>query len=191
MTYKEKLSKEYALSIEQIERLLDEMTSINFRKGEFVVSEGERNNHLYILKSGVWRNFRLNEGEEMTLWFASLGEFVFPVWGYAYDEPSKTTIEVEADSEAYMISKKRINELCSESLEMANLFRTVFEHHAFWMENFLLFFADHVSAQQRYLAIMQKSPEILQSVSLKKLASYLFVTPQSLSRIRAGLRKKR
>lgn len=191
MTYKEKLSKEYALSIEQIERLLDEMTSINFRKGEFVVSEGERNNHLYILKSGVWRNFRLNEGEEMTLWFASLGEFVFPVWGYAYDEPSKTTIEVEADSEAFMISKKRINELCSESLEMANLFRTVFEHHAFWMENFLLFFADHVSAQQRYLAIMQKSPEILQSVSLKKLASYLFVTPQSLSRIRAGLRKKR
>ena len=186
----DKLSKEYALSVEQIELLLAEMQPVAFRKGEFVVREGERNSHLYILKSGVWRNFSINDGEEMTLWFASMGEFVFPVWGYAYNQPSKTTIEVESDSEAYAISKQRIDELCATSLTMANLIRTVFEHHAFWMENFLLFFADNVSAQQRYLAIMQKNPEILQHVSLKKLASYLFVTPQSLSRIRAMLRNK-
>lgn len=190
MSLIDKLSKEYALSVEQIELLLAEMQPVTFRKGEFVVREGERNTHLYILKSGVWRNFRMNDGEEMTLWFASQGEFVFPVWGYAYDQPSKTTIEVEWDSEAFAISKQRIDELCATSLIMANLVRTVFEHHAFWMENFLLFFADNVSAQQRYLAIMQKNPEILQQVSLKKLASYLYVTPQSLSRIRATLRKK-
>lgn len=190
MSLIDKLSKEYALSVEQIELLLAEMQPVTFRKGEFVVREGERNTHLYILKSGVWRNFRMNDGEEMTLWFASQGEFVFPVWGYAYDQPSKTTIEVEWDSEAFAISKQRIDELCATSLIMANLVRTVFEHHAFWMENFLLFFADNVSAQQRYLAIMQKNPEILQQVSLKKLASYLYVTPQSLSRIRAMLRKK-
>ena len=158
----DKQSKEYALTVEQIEVLLDERQAVTFRKGEFVVREGERNTHLYILKSGVWRNFRMNDGEEMTLWFASQGEFVFPVWGYAYDQPSKTTIEVEWDSEAFAISKQRIDELCATSLIMANLVRTVFEHHAFWMENFLLFFADNVSAQQRYLAIMQQNPEILQ-----------------------------
>ena len=189
-TYKDKLNREYALTAVQLENLIAEMQPVHFDKGTFVVCEGERNDHLYILKSGVWRNFRMNDGEEMTLWFASEGEFVFPVWGYAYNEPSKTTIEVEADSEGFAISKKRINELCATSLDMANLFRTVFEHHAFWMENFLLFFADNVSAEQRYLAIMQKSPELLQQVSLKKLASYLYVTPQSLSRIRAGLRKR-
>lgn len=186
----DKIAKEYALSPTQIELLLAEMKLVSFRKGDFVVQEGERNDSFYLLKSGVWRSFRMNDGEQMTLWFASMGEFVFPIWGYAYGEPSKTTIEVEADCEALMVSKKRINELCSTSLEMANIIRTVFEHHAFWAENFLLFFADHVSAQQRYLAIMQKNPEILQLVSLKKLASYLFVTPQSLSRIRASLKKK-
>ena len=170
----EKLRKEYALSAEQIDLLLAEMQPIAFAKGEYVVREGERNTKLDKMKSGVWRNFRMNDGEEMTLWFASMGEFVFPVWGYANDQPSKTTIEVESDSEAFAISKKRIDELCATSVTMANLIRTVFEHHAFWMENFLLFFADNVSAQQRYLAIMQKNPEILQQVSLKKLASYLY-----------------
>ena len=74
---------------------------------------------------------------------------------------------------------------------MENLIRTIFENHALWAENFLIFFADHVSAQQRYQAIMQKSPELLQQVSLKKLASYLYVTPQSLSRIRAGMKKSK
>ena len=74
----DKLSKEYALTVEQIELLLGEMQPVSFRKGDFVVCEGERNTHLYILKSGVWRNFRMNDGEEMTLWFASYGEFVFP-----------------------------------------------------------------------------------------------------------------
>lgn len=187
---RDKIEKEYALSSNQLDLLLAEMEPVVFKKGDFVVQEGERNENLYIMKSGVWRSFRMNDGEQMTLWFASMGEFVFPIWGYAYGEVSKTTIEVEWDSEALSISKKRIDELCSSSLEMANIIRTVFEHHALWMENFLLFFADHVSAQQRYLAIMQKNPEILQLVSLKKLASYLYVTPQSLSRIRASLRKK-
>lgn len=190
ISYKEKLCKEYALTLKQLELLLSVMEYRCFKKGEFVVREGERNSNLYILSEGVWRNFRMNEGEEMSLWFASMGEFVFPIWGYAYDAPSKTSIEVEADSNVYFISKQRIDELCSTSLDMANIFRTIFEHHAYWMENFLLFFADNVSAQQRYLAIMQRNPELLQQVSLKKLASYLYVTPQSLSRIRAQLKKK-
>ena len=188
-SFKEKLCKEYALTLEQADLLLSEMDLVEFKKGDYVVREGERNTNFYILKSGVWRSFRMNDGEEMTLWFASEGDCVFAIWGYTNDGISQTTIEIEAESSALVVSKNRIDELCHKSIEMANLIRTIFENHALWAENFLIFFADHVSAQQRYQAIMQKSPELLQQVSLKKLASYLYVTPQSLSRIRAGDRK--
>ena len=167
------------------------MDLVEFKKGDYVVREGERNTNFYILKSGVWRSFRMNDGEEMTLWFASEGDCVFAIWGYTNDGISQTTIEIEAESSALVVSKNRIDELCHKSIEMANLIRTIFENHALWAENFLIFFADHVSAQQRYQAIMQKSPELLQQVSLKKLASYLYVTPQSLSRIRAGMKKSK
>ncbi len=44
--------------------------------------------------------------------------------------------------------------------------------------------------KERYLTLMEENPELLQDVPLKYLASYLYITPQSLSRIRAGLRKK-
>ena len=46
------------------------------------------------------------------------------------------------------------------------------------------------TAKERYLTLMEENPELLQDVPLKYLASYLYITPQSLSRIRAGLRKK-
>lgn len=45
-------------------------------------------------------------------------------------------------------------------------------------------------AKERYLTLMEENPELLQDVPLKYLASYLYITPQSLSRIRAGLREK-
>ena len=47
------------------------------------------------------------------------------------------------------------------------------------------------TAKERDLTLMEENPELLQDVPLKYLASYLYITPQSLSRIRAGLREKR
>ncbi len=46
-------------------------------------------------------------------------------------------------------------------------------------------------AEERYRALMAESPELLQVVPLKHIASYLWITPQSLSRIRAKLGKKK
>ncbi len=188
--YKEKLCQEYALSPQQAEELLSKMEVIHFKKGDFVVREGERNTNLYIIKSGLWRCFRMNDGEEVTLWFAAEGECVFPIWGYTNAGASKTFIEAENESLAYYLPKKSVDELCANSLTMANTIRTIFENHALWVENFLLFFADHNNAAQRYQALIERFPDLLQQVPLKKMASYLFITPQSLSRIRAKLKRK-
>ena len=89
----------------------------------------------------------------------------------------------------YFISKSEIDKLCAESLELSNLLRKMFESHALIIENELMIFADYADSSDRYLAIMKREPELLQRISLKKLASYLLITPQSLSRIRAGLKK--
>lgn len=44
-------------------------------------------------------------------------------------------------------------------------------------------------ARERYLALLEDNPELLRHVPLKYIASYLYITPQSLSRIRAELAK--
>ena len=165
------------------------MSSVSYSKGEFIVREGERNQNLYIIKSGVVRSFKNYDGEEVALWFASSGEIIIQVWGYCKGSVSQENFECETDCQMYVISKEKINSLCKESIKFANMIRTIFENHSMIMEEFLIFFADNKSAEERYLAMIKRHPDIYSQVPLKKLASFLYVTPQSLSRIRAGLKK--
>ena len=58
-------------------------------------------------------------------------------------------------------------------------------------EDDLLIDLSSPKAENRYLAFIKKMPELFNSVPLKEIAGYIGVTPQSLSRIRAGLNKNK
>ena len=73
---------------------------------------------------------------------------------------------------------------------MANFGRKIFEQEIMNVDRYALVFGTP-RAKERYLTLMEKNPELLQDVPLKYLASYLYITPQSLSRIRAGLKKRK
>lgn len=142
------------------------------------------------VRRGIVRSFIYRDGEPQTVWFAAEGEFVMQIWGYVRCGASRENIEAVTDCELLAISKVEIDRLCNESLEFSNIVRRLFEGHAAMMEDFTLFFMLNASAEERYLALMRKAPDIMQQVSLKTLASYIAVTPQSLSRIRARLRNR-
>ena len=59
-----KISSIYSISNDEIELLVSYMSSVSYSKGEFIVREGERNQNLYIIKSGVVRSFKNYDGEE-------------------------------------------------------------------------------------------------------------------------------
>lgn len=75
-------------------------------------------------------------------------------------------------------------------IEMANFGRKIFEREILSVDASTLAYGTPPTAKERYLTLMEENPELLQDVPLKYLASYLYITPQSLSRIRAGLREK-
>ena len=95
------------------------------------------------------------------------------------------------DSTAYCISKTKLEALFAHSIEMANFGRKIFEREILSVDASTLAYGTPPTAKERYLTLMEENPELLQDVPLKYLASYLYITPQSLSRIRAGLREKR
>ncbi|MEG0994199.1 MAG: Crp/Fnr family transcriptional regulator [Bacteroidales bacterium] len=190
-SFVEKISNNYGVPVATVELLLAQMEELSFRKGEFVVHAGQRNTLFYIVKSGVWRAFRMKEGTEYSVWFGTEGMAVFIIWSYVNNHVSELTIEVEADSAVYAISRQRLEEMCLSSSAIANMVRKIFEQHALEVENSILLFIDNANATQRYLKVLKAQPELFQHVSLKKIASYLLITPQSLSRIRAGLKNKK
>lgn len=171
--------------------LLSHMTEVSFPKGELVIKEGERNSNLYLLKKGIWRAYYLTDGTENSLWFAGPGEIAFSSWGYVDEVSSQINVESVNDSVAYCISKAELEALFSHSIEMANFGRKIFEREILSVDYSTLAYSTPPTAKERYLTLMEENPELLQDVPLKYLASYLYITPQSLSRIRAGLRKNK
>ena len=187
-TFIQKFCEKYNLPLNPSIRLLDRMEKSTFRKGDCLVREGERNSNFYIIGKGIWRGHYLYDGVDVSVWFASPGEAVFSTWGYVENMPSLVTIEAVCDSEIYGISKSELEEFFSSSLELANLGRHLFEKQFLGIEDWIIR-GGRPRAEERYLTLLEETPDLLQCVPLKYLASYLWITPQSLSRIRAKIRK--
>ena len=80
-----------------------------------------------------------------------------------------------------------LTKLFDSSLGLANLGRRLMEQQLLTTENWLLS-NDSPRAKERYLTLIRETPELLQHVPQKHIASYLWITPQSLSRIRAKIK---
>lgn len=185
-----KFCKKYKLTEKCLSELLVNMTEVSFAKGQLIIKKGERNSNFYLVKKGIWRAYYLTDGSESSLWFVGPGEVAYSSWGYVDGESSQINVESVNDSMAYCISKTELEELFSRSIEMANFGRKIFEREILSVDNVSIAYGTPPNAKERYLTLMEENPELLQDVPLKYLASYLYITPQSLSRIRAGLRKK-
>lgn len=182
----QKFCEKYSLPIALSLQLLDNMEKFTFHKGDFLVQEGGRNSNFYIVSKGIWRGHYLNDGVDVSVWFASEGEAIFSSWGYVENTVSLVSIEAMCDSELYGISKAKLEVLYAGSVELANFGRRLFEQQFLGLESWMIT-GGSPRAKERYLTLLEENPELLQYVPLKHIASYLWITPQSLSRIRAEL----
>ena len=134
----EKFCRRYNLSETDVKALTEQMQEVRFRKKEAIVIEGERNSNLYLIKEGIWRGHYLKDGTDTTIWFASVGEIAFSIWGYADNSISQISIEACNDSIAYSIPRHLLTKLFDSSLGLANLGRRLMEQQLLTTENWLL-----------------------------------------------------
>ncbi|CCZ10590.1 MULTISPECIES: Crp/Fnr family transcriptional regulator [Culturomica] len=182
----EKIAEHFAVSGQEIRLLLKDAEKISFTPKDIVVHEREINSNLYFITQGVWRAYTFKDGVEVTLWFVSEGEMALSVWGYTSNLPSHLTLEVVTDSEAYCLSRSKLEQLFQSSISLANLGRKILENFMLeievaWLDSY------NRTALERYVTLLEKQPEIIRAVPLKYIASYLGITAQSLSRIRNRL----
>lgn len=185
--WKERLKAKHSLTDEDLCALQSIGKTKKFCAGTCIVRAGEVDDNIFIIKSGIWREYCFNDGEEATIWFSVAGEITFSVWGYVHQKPSRLFFESITDSEAICVSRKQLSRLFETSLRFANLGRSIVE------EFILLYERWHIqmwrqNAFDRYLNLLEEYPEEIGAIPLKYIASYLGITVQSLSRIRASLK---
>lgn len=172
------------LSDESVRLLMEEMEEVCLAKGDFSIREGSRDPFVWFVKTGLARAFVEREGKDISLWFASDGEMV----NFVYRDVAAYNVEMVEETTLYKMPKSKLDDLCSHSLELANWGLKLLDYYLREYENY--FINDSwMEAREQYESLFKSRPDLIEKLPLKHIASYLQITPQSLSRIRASVKK--
>ena len=157
---------------------------MTFAKNALLLTEGKRCRHLYFLEGGALRGYYNLEGKEVTHWFAFAQDFVTSFHSFITEKPAVENIQLLEESRLWAISKESLNGLMSRYHEIERLVRIAYENYYIRLEERFVN-AQFKTATERYQELLLQSPHILEKVPLGFIASYLGISPETLSRIRS------
>lgn len=147
-----------------------------------------RNRCSGLVEEGAFRYVHATEaGERHVVGYAFAGEFVGDYISMRNDAPAWVSIEAMCDSRVLTLTGERLEKFYRTDAAHERLGRTVAEHMLAEIYERLL--QSYVSTpQERYESLLARCPGLLELVSLRELASFLGVRPETLSRIRRRVR---
>lgn len=161
------------------------LTREEYQKGYLLHREQTVCHYLYLITSGAVRSYYHKDGKDITAHFAIDLSVVSAVDSFATGRPSRYNIEVLEDTIAYAMSRHELETFLQQHPR--------YEHTArLFAEQLYRGLVDRVedlvfcSARERYEKLVQQNPTIAQRVNLGHIASYLGITQETLSRVRAG-----
>ncbi len=178
------------LSSEEINLALDSFVQEIYQPGEEFQSMGKTANRFGFVEKGILRIFYCPKDEqEVTRYFVREGQYAVDLESYYSDQPGENTFQAVVYTEIYSINRtawNRLSEqipklyLLSKSLTEATLLNKIKDND----------FLQYGTGKEKYLEFLKRYPDLALQVPLQHIASYLQVTPQSLSRIRRELAGK-
>ena len=154
------------------------------KKNEYFLVEGYLCNHIAFVKSGMLRKSNINEkGVETICCFLEPSQFVTSFSSFISPNLANENIQSISDTELYVISKQDLELLNNTIPSIQEFIRKVAEQLVCIMENRINHLINN-TAEERYHLFLKNSPELLNTISLQQLASFLGITPQHLSRIK-------
>jgi len=159
-------------------------SEVHIPKNKDLQTIGHTCRTIYFVKNGMARIYYYKDGTDITESFAFENSLIARVESLFTGKPSKKGIQVLEDSDFIGIRSPALFGLYDNYPEIERLFRKIFEAAYVETVNRLESIQFH-SAEERYRDLLKTSPDILQRVPLKHIASYLGITQVSLSRIRA------
>ena len=168
---------------------LDVLESIivpmKFVKGQKILEAGDVCEHIYYLHQGLIRQYYIKNEKEMTSHIGVDGSMIISVESLFREKESQETIEALEPCYIYALPKKRLEEIALHNQNIQILYRKILEEALIESQ----VHADLVrfeSAQDRYRRICKQMPKVVLRAPLVFIASYLQMTPETLSRVRSS-----
>ncbi|MDP5120238.1 MAG: Crp/Fnr family transcriptional regulator, partial [Spirosomaceae bacterium] len=142
---------------------------------------------LYFITKGAVREYIINDkGNDISVWFGFENDVAVCLASFISNRPSYTGLQALEDVQTFGIHRDSLYKLYDDFPEIERLGRLMTERYFVATEAYRRGF-HHLSAAQRYDELISNSPEIIQRIPLTHISSYLGVSLETLSRIRAKL----
>lgn len=163
-------------------KIADALTPCRFARRGILVREGELAKAAFFIKKGMTRSYWMVDGEEITTSFSTEGTLVFSMDEIYYGRASEEYVEAIEDVEAYRIPADTLRRLVTTDLGLSIWWGAIHQHeyrrlHRSHKERLTL------PARERYESFAKQFPEVCRRAQRGYIASYLGITPSTLSRI--------
>ncbi len=157
--------------------------TLTLNRNDFLKIGETTDTNVYYVVGGCLRIFVLDEVEEHTIRFGYQGNIIAALDSFLTGKPSDLYIQALRKTELKIISKPTFNTLVAASIE----------NRVYWQQTLEALVVQQMEREldllisspiERYLRVMKRSPHLFQEVPHKYIASYLRMTPETLSRVK-------
>lgn len=154
------------------------------RKRQYLLQAGDVCRYENYIIKGCLRAYTVdNKGEEHIAMFGMEDWWISDLYSFLTETPATQHIDALEDSEVFSIEKKDLENLYKEVPKFDRLMRILLQNAFVTNQNRILASISQ-TAEEQYLAFIQKYPSLEQRVPQHQIASYLGITPETISRIR-------
>ena len=170
---------------EELDTLESILVPKKFAKGEMILKVGEICENIYYIDKGLIRQFYYKNNKELTEHIGADGEIFMCIESLFREEPTELQVEALENSIIYLIPKHRLEQVALHNVNIQIMYRKILEESLIISQIHadLLRFE---TAQNRYLRLCKLKPQVVLRAPLVYIASYLQMTPETLSRVRAA-----
>lgn len=179
----EHIAKTVSLTEEEFDYFFSHFKSVSFKKGQIIISAGEKVNHEYFVVSGCLKTFFINDEIKMYIL-----QFAMPTW-WASDynalynkTPATIHVDCISDAEVLCLSNEDREKLCSEFHQIEHFFRWRTNKGYIASQKRLLSFMNN-NVKTRYEELLALYPQLYNLVPKHLIAAYLGVSRETLSRL--------
>lgn len=180
------LARKYStMTHDELDLLESILVPMKFAKGAMVLNEGEVCKNIYYIDKGLLRQFYYKNDKELTEHLGVENTIVMCIESLFREEPTHLLVEALEPTIIYALPKQHLEQVALHNVNIQILYRKILEESLILSQ----VHADLVrfeSAQDRYKKLCKLMPQVVLRAPLVYIASYLQMTPETLSRVRAA-----
>ncbi len=187
----QKIEEKVRLTDEEKEICQSFFTPKKLRKRQYLLQEGDPCKYVAFVEKGMMRSYTVDDkGVEHISQFAFEGWWIGDQFSFLTGEPSVYNIDALEDCELLLLSKKAEEEMMEKIPAMERFFRILLQNSLIATQRRLMSSLSR-TAEEKYNELVESCPTIPQRVPQHMMASYLGITPETLSRIRRQVALKK